>query len=116
MANFCSARYANTSTKFLNSTPVDYTFTSAILPTSGRHVYTIDLSQTRKTETERHHLAERRDNILCEVIAAEVKMGIARHWQPSDPEYIEMAGYMSQRKYHLALDNLQHLVVLQLFE
>jgi hypothetical protein len=46
----------------------------------------------------------------------EVKMGIATRWQPSDPEYIETANYMSKRKYHLALDNLQRLVVLRLFE
>jgi hypothetical protein len=101
----------------LNSTPVDYSFTSSASPTPhGSHTYDINISQTRKKETERRHLAERRDNVLREVIATEVKMGIAKRWQPSDPEYIETAGYMSKRKYHLALDNLQRLVVLRLFE
>jgi len=46
----------------------------------------------------------------------EVKMGIANRWQPSDTPYIETAKYMSERKYHLALDNLQRLVVQRLFE
>ena len=111
-----SARHENASTDFLNSTPVDYTFTSSASPADDGHLYAVNLSQTRKKETERHHLAERRDSILREVIATEVKMGIVNHWQPSNPEYLKTAGYMSRRKYHVALDNLQRLVVLRLFE
>ncbi|KIM88060.1 hypothetical protein PILCRDRAFT_3755 [Piloderma croceum F 1598] len=98
------------------NTPADYTFTSLASPVNDRHLYDTNLSQTQKKETECRHLAECWDNTLHEVIAMEVKMGIATRWQPSDPEYIEMANYMLKRKYHLALDNLQHLVVLQLFE
>ena len=52
-----SVRHKNASTDFLNSTPIDYTFTSSVSPTDDGHLYAVDLSQTRK-ETGRHHLAE----------------------------------------------------------
>jgi hypothetical protein len=80
------------------------------------HTYEFDLSQTRKKETEQRHAAERRDLVLKDVIALEVKLGIANRWQPSDAPYIETAKYISMRKYHRALDNLQRLVVQRLFE
>jgi hypothetical protein len=46
----------------------------------------------------------------------EVKMGIDSRWQPSDPQYVETIKYMSERKYHRALDHLQKLVIQRLFE
>jgi hypothetical protein len=106
-----SAQHENASTDLLNSTPVNYTFTSSASPTNSGHLYAVDLSQTRKKETECCHLAECRDSVLHEVIATEVKMGIINRWQPSNPQYIETASYMSRRKYHLALDNLQRLAL-----
>jgi hypothetical protein len=46
----------------------------------------------------------------------EVSMGITTRWEPSSQEYLETLKYMSMRDYHLALDNLQRLVIQQLFE
>jgi predicted ferric reductase len=46
----------------------------------------------------------------------EVKMGITWRWEPLDSEYADTMRYMATQKYHRALDELQRLVVLQLFE
>ena len=43
-------------------------------------------------------------------------MGIARHCQPSDQEYIEASQYIKESKYHHALANLQRLVIQHLFK
>jgi hypothetical protein len=66
-------------------------------------------------ETERRFQAERRDKLLLEVLAMEVKMGITR-WNPTSPEYQNTLQYIAERKYNRALDNLQRLVVMRLFE
>jgi hypothetical protein len=46
----------------------------------------------------------------------EVKMGIERRLVPSDAQYIETGKYMSERKYHRALDHLQKLVIQRLLK
>jgi hypothetical protein len=89
----------------LNSTPADYEFN-----------YGTSASQTRKLETERRHLLERKDNILREVIEMEVKMGILRRWQPADREYLDTIKYIQMRKFYRALDELRRLIVQRLFE
>jgi hypothetical protein len=60
--------------------------------------------------------AERRSELLLEVVSMEVKMGIVSRWQPADTRYIETVKYMAERKYHQALDRLQKLVIQHLFE
>ena len=94
---------------FLHATPESYT------PVSENSYYA-GLSQTRKLETARRVASERYTKLLQEVSALEVKMGINRRWDVFDTQYIETAKYIAQRKYIRALKNLQHLVVLQLFE
>lgn len=59
---------------------------------------------------------EKRAGLLLEVTAMEVKMGIAARWQPTSTEYKNTLRYLTMRKYHRALDNLQRLVVMRLFE
>lgn len=85
---------------------------------SGSHAYSSELSQTRKLETERRHARELYESTLREVIAIEIKLGVADQdrWQPSHPQYLETLKYMSLRRYHQALDKLQKLVVQRLFE
>lgn len=46
----------------------------------------------------------------------EVTMGIAACWQPTVAEYKDTLRYLTMRKYCCALDNLQRLVVMRLFE
>ena len=43
-------------------------------------------------------------------------MGITRQWTPATPEYAETVRYISKRRYHQALNNLQQLVTQRLFE
>lgn len=48
----------------------------------------------------------------------EVQMGILPgfRWTPVMPQYIATVKYLSERRYHRALDELQRLVVMRLFE
>jgi len=73
-------------------------------------------SQTRQQESKCRHLHEQRDNALHDVIEMEVRMGIVNWWGPSTPEYQEMIKYLNTHEYQRALDNLQKLVILRLFE
>lgn len=59
---------------------------------------------------------ERYDQILHEVNALEVKMGIMRRWEPIDPQYIDTIKFIATRSFHKSLANLQSLVVQRLFE
>jgi len=111
-----SAKTQNVTTHFVNATPTDYQFQAGGESSQSNRTYTLELSQTRKLETDRHFYAERRNILLREVNSMEVKMGITNRWQPSSPEYIDTLKYMSTRTYHRALDNLQRLVVQRLFE
>ncbi|KAL6308954.1 hypothetical protein BKA93DRAFT_864339 [Sparassis latifolia] len=98
-------RHVDTTSLFLTSTPADYD-----------RIYNHELSQTRRLETQRRHIAERRQQVLRDVIAMEVHMGIVNRWQTTSTEYIETLQYVKLREYHRALDNLQRLVVQRLFE
>jgi hypothetical protein len=89
----------------MNSTPVDYEFN-----------YGGAASQTQRIETNQRHLSERRDNVLCEVIEMEVKMGIASHWQAGDQENLKTLTYIKERQYYHALDELRRLVIQRFFE
>ncbi|GBE83750.1 hypothetical protein SCP_0508060 [Sparassis crispa] len=51
-----------------------------------------------------------------DVIEMEVNMQLSKQWVPTDHEYLDTVRYISTCKYHHALDNLQRLVVLHLFE
>jgi len=111
----CRSRRQDSSNAFMNSTPTDYQFVPPSSHPSSTH-YDVELSQTRKAETNRRIAAERHNQVLQEVITMEVKMGISNCWQPADAQYIETLKYMSERNYHKTLDNLQRLVIQRLFE
>lgn len=112
---FSRSNFNQSHSQFLNSTQLDYRST---LPDPSAGVYEAQISATRKKETKRRLAREQRDSLLTEVLSMEVMMGIehGKRWQPLDEQYIQTAQYMSTRKYHQALDNLQRLVVLRLFE
>ncbi|TFY56283.1 hypothetical protein EVJ58_g7737 [Rhodofomes roseus] len=99
---------------FLASVPDGYHF----LPPSDSPIvdYNKEASRTRRLETEKRILRERLQSAENEVAALEVQMGITKRWQASDAEYSSTVQYVSQRKYHRALDKLQGLVVQRLFE
>ena len=104
------------STRFLNAIPTDYHFSLPNKNSSASSKYTSDLSKTRRLETERRYAHERHDKILHQVLELEDHMGIAKRWTPDTTEYAETARYISERRYHRALDNLQRLVTQRLFE
>lgn len=104
------------STRFLNTIPTDYHFS---LPSQGplkSPTYTSDLSKTRRLETERRYARERHDKVLHQVLELEDHMGIMKRWTPATTEYVETVRYISERRYHQALNNLQRLVTQRLFE
>ena len=74
------------------------------------------LSRTRKKETERRFLSERKEQILLEIVTLESHLGISSRWTPLTPEYQEAVQYSATRDYHRVLDRLQRLVVQRLFE
>lgn len=98
---------------FLASVPSDYQWSA---PATGPINYSKETSNTRKAETSRRLARERHEAALREVERLEVQMSIMKRWEPTDPQYIKTAQYMSQRRYHRALENLQRLVVQRLFE
>ena len=89
---------------FLSHITDNYTF--SVGASSKPTTYESKLSKTCKAETNCHVAGEKCDSLLNEIVNLELKMGIARRWQPSDLEYIEASQYIKERKYHRALDNL----------
>ncbi|TFK59026.1 hypothetical protein BDN72DRAFT_873101 [Pluteus cervinus] len=50
------------------------------------------------------------------VCAYEEEKGIEVRWTPSSPEWVKTSKYMTERKYHLAVDNLERLYVQRMLE
>ncbi|KAL6307294.1 hypothetical protein BKA93DRAFT_815978 [Sparassis latifolia] len=107
-------RHVNTTSLFLTSTLADYEFLPLPTRPSPSRIYNHELSQTHRLEWR--HIAERRQQVLHDIIAMEVHMGIVNRWQTTSIEYIETLQYVKLCEYHRALDNLQRLVVQRLFE
>ena len=100
---------------FVTSIPEDYSYVPPTAPASNRQYYA-NAARTRQLESERRLRKEKRDAVLRDVIAMEVRMGIEQRWQPSMPQFIEAMKYINEREYILALENLHRLVVQRLFE
>ncbi|KIO22578.1 hypothetical protein M407DRAFT_39675, partial [Tulasnella calospora MUT 4182] len=61
--------------------------------------------------------AESKVQDLTEVVNEyEAELDIGRRWAPGMPEYEKVVQYSRRRKYHLALDRLERLLVQRLFE
>ncbi|KAG6809418.1 hypothetical protein H0H92_000329 [Tricholoma furcatifolium] len=95
---------------FRTQTPADYHFISPELS------YSTNLSETRRTDTARRQLTDRRDTLLLDLSQSEDKMNIHTRWTPDSPQYRQVAEYIANRKYERALDHLQSLVIKRLFE
>jgi hypothetical protein len=66
---------------------------------------------------KRVHLASNRlERVEAEVEEIEEQIGLVDRWTKTSPEYIAAQESMKERKYHLTLDKLEHLVVQRLFE
>ena len=104
------------STRFLNAIPTDYHFSLPNQGSAGSPTYSSNLSKTRRLETERRYARERHDRVLHQVLELEDHMGITKRWTPTTLEYVETVRYISERRYHQALNNLQRLVTQRLFE
>lgn len=46
----------------------------------------------------------------------ELKLKVAKRWEPTDPKYMEIEEYTKKRDFYQALNKLQGLVVQRLFE
>ncbi|KAG6884212.1 hypothetical protein C0992_006742, partial [Termitomyces sp. T32_za158] len=101
-----NAKHQKAHHQFLLSTPQD----------AASDTYANALSQTRKRETERRYTSERQDQLTRDVIQLEAKLGITTRWDFSSDKFHDALQYMTERKYHQALDKLQKLVVQRLFE
>ncbi|KAI0085002.1 hypothetical protein BDY19DRAFT_987285 [Irpex rosettiformis] len=80
--------------------------------------YARQVVSTNNLEAARRHAVDQYDRIHLEICELEVKMDIPRsqRWTPANSRYIKALRYMKERTYHCALDKLQKLVVLCLFE
>lgn len=80
--------------------------------------YDGEKSATDKAEKSRQSVIDRYDRLDAEISQLETQMNIDREhrWTPANPKYVEAEKYMHERKYRHALDKLQKLVVLRLFE
>ena len=95
-----------------NSPPV-VTFLPA---ESGPTNYTADTSKTRRAETNRRYLDQRRKALMLDIAEMEFHLGVQVPWEPNDPDYVNTKAYIATRDYQVALLNLQRLVVQRLFE
>ncbi|KJA22422.1 hypothetical protein HYPSUDRAFT_124967, partial [Hypholoma sublateritium FD-334 SS-4] len=100
------AKYEMASDQFILTVPAE----------AASSTYSQELSQTRKAESSRRYLAEKRDQILLEITSLELALNIEVRWTPAMTEYQEALEYTATRDYHKALDKLQKLVVQRLFE
>lgn len=85
-------------------------------PESIQAGYSQATSVTNKVETRRRLARERYELAHSDVVQMEIRLHIARRWEPIDPEYRDTLKYMRDRKYHRALDKLHQLVIKRLFE
>ncbi|KAG6819853.1 hypothetical protein H0H93_007997 [Arthromyces matolae] len=70
----------------------------------------------RRPDTTARHLQENYDNALEAVHALELKLKILMRWTPNDIDWKRAATMVAQRRYRRCLDELERLVVSQMFE
>jgi hypothetical protein len=69
-----------------------------------------------KAELARHHAQEKTEKDLAQVQELESILAIAERWTPASPKWMETVTAIKQRKYQLALDALELLIVERIFE
>ncbi|KAK7680601.1 hypothetical protein QCA50_016383 [Cerrena zonata] len=85
-------------------------------PESIQGSYSQLASATNQKEKRRHLARERHNTAQYDVVQMELRLGLERRWEPTDPEYHDTMKYVRDRKYHRALDKVHQLVVQRLFE
>ena len=78
--------------------------------------YTVNIRATRQTKTAHCHALENYEKDLRFVQDLENKLRISQHWVPGDPEWEDTERLVSNRKYQHAVDHLEGLVVVCIFE
>ncbi len=109
-----SLRLGNAQSAFLKAAPKGPL--QFLSPHSGPTEYDADRSRTARLETNRRYLDQRRKELRLDIAEMEQALDIQNTWQPTDQEYREVKQWIATRKYHVALGNLQRLVVQRLFE
>ncbi|KAJ7291858.1 hypothetical protein C8J57DRAFT_1212280 [Mycena rebaudengoi] len=71
---------------------------------------------TPASQVQRRHAIERRDRDLEAVEELEFKLEINTRWTSATPEWAEVVKQIKRRKYQLALDELEKLIVARIFE
>ena len=69
-----------------------------------------------KAELARRHAREKLDNDLAAVMELEVSLDIVERWTTTSPKWLATVKAVKQRKYQLALDALELLIVERIFE
>ena len=85
-------------------------------PSATKEGYSKATSATMRLETSRRLAHERYETALQDVVAMEVRLNVHRRWVSSDPEYVDMLKYISERRYHRAADKVHQLMIQRLFE
>ncbi|KAF8185812.1 hypothetical protein K438DRAFT_1973660 [Mycena galopus ATCC 62051] len=86
------------------------------VPATGNAAYAEAAKQTHRVKMQRHHAEEVAQKSLTAVQDLEVRLGITTRWVPGSEEWEKAAKMVSSRCYQRALDQLQGLVVAQMFE
>ncbi|KAG1793324.1 uncharacterized protein HD556DRAFT_1479424 [Suillus plorans] len=86
------------------------------LTTPGSSFGQADVSMTVRLETARRHALENYEKDLKIVHDLEMKLGVDKRWQPEDIEWQNAGRLVANRKYQLALDTLEGLIVARIFE
>lgn len=80
--------------------------------------YSKQAAAARRAKRDRRYINEQVERVALDVCQLEVTIGVSPggRWTPATPEYQQALQYLQDRKYHRALNKLQRLVVLRLFE
>jgi hypothetical protein len=71
---------------------------------------------TMSLKTAWRHALEGYEKDLRIVQDLEKKLGINNHWEPGSAEWVNASKLVAMRKYQQALDQLEGLIVAQMFE
>ncbi|KAI0786841.1 hypothetical protein C8Q75DRAFT_793843 [Abortiporus biennis] len=98
------SQWNNTTTSFINSVSNDFIFVSDGPPTLPS--YAANAAATVQLECNRRLALEQYNRVLADVIKLEVHLNIPHHWMHASSEYLQTIKYITEHKYHKALDNL----------
>ncbi|KAJ6546005.1 hypothetical protein DFH09DRAFT_1321246 [Mycena vulgaris] len=71
---------------------------------------------TRRIKTQRRHALEIQMRALAVVQNLELQLDVATRWVPGDEKWVAVSVMMRRRRYQRALNHLQGLIILHMFE